>query len=342
VPFDLTASRLISAEILRILARSALISCFHGTDLRAGRSDFLKVSMLDRRQFLAASAVTGAALAAMPAIAESPTMKIKEPWTDEQLVKRNGGVIRCVSMGTGPAVVLMPKLGGWAADWRHVAPILATKYRVVVIEPPGHGGSKMATPAPYIQTVPESAAMIRATLDELGIEPYALGGNSLGGCISVVMAGLWPQDTPRLILLSVALGAKATRAEIKAEDDAEAPRTYDAQGNPLPRPFSNTNARFGMTEEINNELNASRATAGPWARSSERGVGIAGIADYLPRITARTLLVYGGTGAYLKYRDVGLAKLHDARTVAIADTGSFPHQQKPTETAAALMEFLAT
>jgi pimeloyl-ACP methyl ester carboxylesterase len=298
--------------------------------------------MLDRRQLLAASAVSAAALVTGKSMADSPTQPISEPWTDEQLVKRGGGVIRCVSMGSGPAVVLMPKLGGWSADWRYVAPILAQKYRVVVIEPPGHGGSKMATPAPYIQTVPESAAMVRATLDELGIAPYALGGNSLGGCISVVMAGLWPQDTPRLILLSVALAGKSTRAEIKAGDDAEPPGTYDAQGNPLPRPFSNTNARFGMTEEINSELNASRAVAGPWARSSERGVGIAGIADYLPRITARTLLVYGGTGAYLKYRDVGLANLRDAHAVAIPDTGSFPHQQKPAETAAALMEFLAT
>jgi pimeloyl-ACP methyl ester carboxylesterase len=298
--------------------------------------------MLDRRQFIAASAVTGAALVAMPAIAESPTMQIKEPWTDEQLVKRNGGVIRCVSMGTGPAVVLMPKLGGWAADWRHIAPILAEKFRVVVVEPPGHGGSKMATPAPYIQTLAESAAMVRATLDELGIVPYALGGNSLGGCISVVMAGLWPQDTPRLILLSVSLAGKSTRADLKAADDAVAPGTYDAQGNPLPRAFSTTNATFGMTEQINDELNASRAVAGAWARSSERGVGLAGMPDYLPRITARTLLIYGATGTYLRYQQLGLAKIHDSRAVSIADSGSFPHQQKPAETAAALMEFLAT
>jgi pimeloyl-ACP methyl ester carboxylesterase len=298
--------------------------------------------MIDRRQFIAASAISTAALAAGQSIADTPMTQIKEPWTDEQIVKRGGGVIRCVSMGTGPAVVLMPKLGGWAADWRHIAPILAAKYRVVVVEPPGHGGSKMATSAPYIQTVPESAAMVRAALDELGIQPYALGGNSLGGCISVVMAGLWPQDTPRLILLSVSLASKSTRAELKASDDAVAPGTYDAQGNPLPRAFSTTNATFGMTEQINDELNASRAVAGAWARASERGVAIAGMPDYLPRITARTLLIYGGTGTYLKYRDIGLAKLQDARAVSIPDTGSFPHQQKPAETAAALMEFLAT
>jgi pimeloyl-ACP methyl ester carboxylesterase len=295
--------------------------------------------MLDRRQFLAATAVSGAAFAAGKAMAAPDAIAV--PWTDEGVVKRGGGVIHWVSVGTGPAVVLMPKLGGWAADWRHIAPTLAKKYRVVVIEPPGHGGSKMATPAPYIQTVPESAAMVRATLDELGIQPYALGGNSLGGCISVVMAGLWPRETPRLILLSVALAEKATRAELKASDDAVAPGTYDAQGIPLPRPFAKTNSTFGMTEQINDELNASRAIAGTWAQSSERGVAIAGIADYLPRITARTLLMYGSTGSYLKFQELGLAKIHDARAVTIPDSGSFPHQQKPVETAAAFMEFLA-
>jgi pimeloyl-ACP methyl ester carboxylesterase len=163
--------------------------------------------MLDGREFLAASVVSSAALAASQAVAAPPAELIKTPWTDEGVVNRGGGVIHFVSVGTGPAVVLMPKLGGWAADWRHIAPALAEKYRVVVIEPPGHGGSKMATAAPYIQTVPESAAMVRATLDELGIQPYALGGNSLGGCISVIMAGLWPEEIPRLILLSVSLAA---------------------------------------------------------------------------------------------------------------------------------------
>jgi pimeloyl-ACP methyl ester carboxylesterase len=108
----------------------------------------------------------------------------------------------------------------------------------------------------------------------------------------------------------------------------------------LPRTAAQV-ASFGkISPNVLDEQNASRAQAGLWVRASERGVGMAGVADYLPRIACPTLLVYGDSGSYLKFEEVGRAKLKDVRVEKIADTGSFVQQEKPVETAAILNRFL--
>jgi len=140
----------------------------------------------------------------------------------------------------------------------------------------------MNGPPPYWLSVPESAAMLMATLDGLGIARCAIGGNSLGGCIAAVAAALWPDAFSKLVLLSVALGETRSRAEL-ADLDKRGAHFYDAEGRPTPRPFAEVAKSFGIVDPaINDEMNASRVRAGAWVRASERGVGRAGIADYLP------------------------------------------------------------
>jgi len=289
--------------------------------------------MPNRREIM----TSAMALAATPAFAQG----VKTPWTSQGDVQVAAGKMHWASVGSGEPVVLLPKLGGWIADWRHVASILAAKYRVVVIDNPGHGGSTLLGPPPYWLSLPESAAMLMATLDELGIQKCALGGNSLGGCISAVTAALWPEKFSKLILLSVALGNAATRAELE-EGDKRAARNYDAQGRPITRKLSDIEKTFGVTDiDILNEMNASRAQAGVWVRPSERGVGHAGITDYLPRITASTLLMYGEKGGYKPYEAAGLAKIPKVKSVTVPGASSFTHQDQPRATAQLMMDFLA-
>lgn len=307
--------------------------------------------MLGRRDMIRAMAVTGA-LASVPVTAlnsafaagnTAPTLAPDAPWTDEGAVQRSSGLVHWVAMGKGPAVVMMPKLGGWAADWRHVAPLLADRYRVIVIDPPGHGGSRMATPAPYIHTLPESAAMIRAALTELGVERFAFVGNSLGGCIGIAMAALFPEDLTHLVVLSSTLASGVAWKDVPAFDVKQAaPGNFDKDWNPVPRTFEEMNARFGLTPQIHEEMNASRAVAGQWIRASERGVFVADMPSFLPLIRTRTLLIYGSTGSYLKYRATGERLIANVSTAAIGDSGSFVHQQKPQKTARVLADFLST
>lgn len=285
---------------------------------------------LDRRQLVAGALAAG--------MAAGSARAATAPWTAEGVVRRPGGVLHWASVGEGPPVVLMPKLGGWIADWRHVAPLLARHFRVIAIDPPGHGGSIMASPPPRVQTLAESAAWVRAALAELGVERFSFAGNSLGGLIGTTMAVLFPKDVERLALVSVALGTRATPEEVKAHQDGLV-RNYTADGRPIPRGFEAAAARFGLTPELNDEQNLSRAQAGQWIIPSERGVLAAGTLDHLPRIEAPTLLVYGDSAFYTVYRENALKALRDGRAVTIEGSGAFTHQQKPAETAAVLTDF---
>ena len=118
---------------------------------------------------------------------------------------------------------------------------------------------------------------------------------------------------------------------------------YDQEGRPLPITLNDADQRFGIVRvETYYEHLAGRVTAGPWVRASERGVAIAGITDYLPRIEAPTLLVYGSEGVYYhKYRALGESRIRTVHVEMIADSGSFTQQDNPEATAAVLSRFFS-
>ncbi|MBM3513807.1 MAG: alpha/beta hydrolase [Alphaproteobacteria bacterium] len=65
------------------------------------------------------------------------------------------------------------------------------------------------------------------------------------------------------------------------------------------------------------------------------------VVNYLHRITAPTLLIYGERGAYHNYEAVGKAKIKRVRAVTIPNTGSFTHQENPRDTEKVLFSFLS-
>lgn len=286
--------------------------------------------MTTRRQLLALGAGTGAALSSRLLAAPRDAA----PWTGGGDIAVGSGKLHYATMGKGPPLVLLPKLGGWIADWRLAAPYLAQTHTVIAFDPPGHGGSVMNGPPPYIMTVPECAAALLAALDEIGVERSAVAGNSLGGVIGIVMAACWPGRVEKLAILSTSLIGAMDRAAIRAQDAGRADATSTL-------PAAERNRLFGTLDpRVNEEHERSSAIAGGWLRACERGVGRVVVTDYLPRIVAPTLLLNADRGRYAKYAEVGLRLIPHARAAVIADAGSFVHQEKPRETAAAITAFL--
>lgn len=273
-----------------------------------------------------------AALAAAPARAAM----VDAPWTGGGQVAVGGGSIHYATLGEGAPLLLLPKLGGWIADWRAIAPLLAPGRRLIAIDPPGHGESRMNGPAPHVMTVPEAAAMILATLDAIGVGRCDFLGNSYGGVISLLIAATYPARVRRLALISTAMGEAMSRADLDRQDAERA-----SAGVGLIRSPAEQQARFGTVDpRISAEQAASNARAGDWKRASERGVGLLGAADYLRRIEAPTLVVSADRGAYLRFNAVAQAKIRDVRVVTVPGSGSFVHQEKPAEAAAVIGPFL--
>lgn len=302
--------------------------------------------MIDRRTLL-----SGAAAATLLAGADHPTAAAAapgsavdtgsaSPWSSRGTVRRAGGVIGYAIAGQGPTLVAMPKLGGWIDDWAPLARELARDHRLIAIDPPGHGSSEMLGEPPTVQTLAESAAMVRAAIEELELTDFVLMGNSLGGCIAAAMAGLWPKLATHLVLISVAVYAKDPLAKIIADQANADPPIYAPNGDPLPRTRETAMGRFNMSAAFTDEMNRSRMAAGRWIRASERGVRSEGLADLVQRIEVPTLLVYSDTGTYLRHRITAEKLLRNHRTVTVPDAGAFIHQEKPAETARAIREFL--
>lgn len=294
---------------------------------------------IGRRAFVAG----GAALAATPVLPAAAKGRdaIEAPWAGGGFVTRAGGRIRYATLGRseGEPVVLLHKVGGWMADWREAAPLLAAGHRIIAMDLPGHGGSTWGAP-PHVQTIAETAAILLATLSELGVDRFTVAGNSLGGVVGVTMAARYPERISRLILASVSLFEGQTRAELDKVEEARDPAVWTDDWRPKPRTMEQV-SRFGtVNPRIEEEQNASRAVADRWVRPSERGVALTDTRTLLTQVRAPALLIYADRGYYTKYVAVGRAALPDATIVQIPGAGSFVHQEKPAETAAAMLAFL--
>lgn len=284
-----------------------------------------------------ALALAAAALAS-PAAASEPPAKGGEgpsgPWTGGGELPIIGGRLRYVTLGPegGEPLVLLHKVGGWVADWRHVAPALARNHRVIAFDLPGHGRSIMDGPPPPVVTVPEVAATLMAALDEIGVERFKLVGNSAGGLAGIVAAAGWPDRVAKLAVISVSLIPAMTRA-------AYAEQARNAALRP-PTPAEQAAIFATVDPRVEAEQKAAGMVARPWMGPLQLGVARAGITDYLPRIKAPTLLINADRGRYLKYEAVGLKLIPNARAVVIPRSGAFTHQDNPADTAAALNAFL--
>jgi pimeloyl-ACP methyl ester carboxylesterase len=132
------------------------------------------------------------------------------PGFEARFAEVKGSRLRYLVGGTGSArpVVLVHGLGGAAANWVDVAPILARTRRVLVPELPGHGGS---TPLPAVPNLAVFADRIGVVADREGLLPAALVGHSLGAIVALRLALRRPEGVTSLVLAGAAGISSATR-----------------------------------------------------------------------------------------------------------------------------------
>lgn len=274
-----------------------------------------------------------------------PPIHLNNPWTSSGKIRRGGGDLHYVALGNDhgqPPIILLHKLGGWLADWRDVAPLLGQNRRIIAFDLIGHGESQWCGPPPRVHSVVESAALIIGALNELKLGLVDIAGTSLGGCIGVALAALYPERIRRLALPSCVLG-RATSEEAVAQKEKNQAHFWDADDMPLPVDPEFSKQMFGLTDyrRIALEQDHSRERAGHWIKPQERGVAFTDFLELLPRIQAPTRLFYGDQDHFFaQYKAPALERLSQGSAITIAGASGLHVQDQPRETAAALAEFL--
>lgn len=121
----------------------------------------------------------------------------KLPGFEERFAEIKGVRMRYFVGGEGPPLILVHGLGGAAANWTELVPLLAKRHRVLVPDLPGHGGS---TALPAVAGLEPFADRVAVVAEREGMLPAVVVGHSLGGMIVLRMALLRPEDVSALVL----------------------------------------------------------------------------------------------------------------------------------------------
>jgi pimeloyl-ACP methyl ester carboxylesterase len=118
----------------------------------------------------------------------------------DKFVQANGLRLHYLDYGGDhlPWLVCIHGFSGNAHNFDELAPHLCSRYHVLSLDVRGRGDSAWGPAREYLQQ--HYASDLNASLEVLGIDRISLIGTSMGGVISMMFAGGWPERVERLVL----------------------------------------------------------------------------------------------------------------------------------------------
>jgi pimeloyl-ACP methyl ester carboxylesterase len=241
-------------------------------------------------------------------------------WTRAQSAQRdlfvtvNGLRLHVVETGDAspgrPAMILLHGIARHAHTFDHIAGDFSRTYRVLAVDMRGHGDSAWSPDGAYL--VQDYVKDLEGLVDQLRLTRVTLLGNSTGGRVAQVYAGLHPDNVARLVVEDV--------------------------GPERPQNIADAFAR-----RVEQEKNGWTLI---WKRDPNLVKGFIETAlwDSVRRITAPTLYVIGGGSRIVppetqqKLKDT----LPDVRIVVMPGLGHYPDEENTAGFMNIVAEFLQT
>ena len=250
---------------------------------------------------------------------------------------------------SAPPIVLVHGLGGSAANWVDVAPLLATTRRVLVPELPGHG---LSTPLPAVPNLGVFADRVAIVAEREQALPAAIVGHSLGAVVALRLALRRPRDVNALVLAAAAgISSTSRRARyglrilaIIGPRRLVAPWADSVARSPFLRyaVFGHWGASDPLimsTAAVDGFLDGTRLTSD--SVSAARAVVIDDVRPELRELGCPTLVLWGARDNQLPLVDAfEFARRLDARLRVIADCGHLLIGERPDLCAEAIEAFL--
>ena len=244
--------------------------------------------------------------------------------------------------GRGEPLVL---LHGFAANkdyWPAVAKFLVPHFRVIAPDVPGFGESARHPELRY--AVDDQVERLRAFVQQLGLGPFHLAGNSMGGHLAAAYAARYPQDLKSLWLLAPAGVETAEPSELQGmimrgdnpllvRDAAGYERLLRlcvARPRYVPGPFLRCLAARAVAEgPFNAKIFADWLAKPAWLEARVEGLKVP------------TLVLWGDEDRLLHVSGAAILGrlIPGSRVVVMRATGHVPMLERPRETAQHFLEF---
>jgi 3-oxoadipate enol-lactonase len=130
----------------------------------------------------------------------------------EQTVDTVLGRIRVQVGGSGSPIVFWPSLLMTGDMWHGVADNLIARRQVILVDPPGQGGSQSLTD---FFSFDDCARCVADILDGLGLDKAHFVGNSWGGMIGATFAARYPERIGGAVLMNCTAGRASLRQKLE-------------------------------------------------------------------------------------------------------------------------------
>ena len=217
--------------------------------------------------------------------------------------------------GEGPPLVMLHGLSSSSVDWFPVTPMLAARFRLILIDLRGHGLSSLSYSRDY--RIRSMAEDVLAVLDHLGLEQTAMLGLSLGGCVTIQAAILQPERLSHIVLVNTFAKLRGANTLSKLRRIRVATQGMDKLAHFVATSLFSDPEIQAFTEERlrHNDLKTIIRIMLSLSRLNL-------LAD-LPKITAQTLVMIGDRDKTVPRRcaEELLAGIPRAQLVEVADAG---------------------
>ncbi len=242
---------------------------------------------------------------------------------ETRLAKTDFGKISYMAGGQGKNLILLHSLGVSAESWKPVFEPLASRFKVLAPDLPGHGDSDKP---PRHFLIEDYARSVFSFMDQLKIERAMVCGTSVGALIAVEMSASDPGRVEKMILVGCPVRDPWERLERLVFQSL----SLDPQGNPRPISLADLGGSFAHpTEDRLNWFNQQRAKAGVWVKNMMIAIALYDAFPKFPRVKCPTLIVYGHQDPLAAKEKELLQRIKGSRSVILDDAGHVTQMDQP-------------
>lgn len=244
-----------------------------------------------------------------------------------------------------PPFIMLHGIGRVAHSFDHIAPRFKDKYHVMAIDMRGHGDSAWSPEGAYL--VEDYVKDLEGFVEQLNLRNLTLLGNSTGGRVVQVYAGLHPDRMARLVVEDVGPQrtneiASAFARRVQQEDagwasEDELVTSLTRGGGAVSAELQRNYAHFGSKRREDGRI--------IWKRDPNlvKGFVPTELWQYVSKIKCPTIYILGGASSIVPpdTQERLKATLPDVRIVIMPGLGHYPHLEAPEEYLKIVQAFLA-